>query len=350
MSLQTGKRLNVNQWTELPITQEVIDRVNLIGNQDNQPDTPDGPIFEWEPGHPVDTDDVFENILHEDEDPFDTVCDVELLPNDDIEAPNTVHSVPFEQVITTNTTTLHKNKENDNDQTPTACINDIASKNDTIDDGDHTTNIDTINVNEEEMMSHMRLHNDTVDSIEFDFEQDTIVHLPDDPFHNDSTTVPEATEMSSPIQPQQRYNLRSARDRNYARHVGKVDNAHDYTFIQKHKPSSWEVQEKRWSEDIFTQVNQITMAHLTNKHKMKDAQRLAVDVIFNQMTANKGIKLFGEKAIAAILQEYTQLYNMDVFCKSRPFCPHEGTAHQSTASDKPHQREEVWQDQRPHLC
>ena len=109
--------------------------------------------------------------------------------------------------------------------------------------------------------------------------------------------------------------MRSARGRNYARHVGRIDNANDYTFLQKHKTLPWEVQEKRWSQDIFSQVNRITMAHLTEGHKMKGAQRLAVDVIFNQMTANKGIKLFGEKAIVAILQEYKQLYNMDVFAR-----------------------------------
>ena len=149
MSLQTGKRLNVNQWTELPITQEVIDRVNLIGNQDNQPDTPDGQIFEWEPGHPVDTDDDFENILHEDEDPFDTVYDVELLPNKNIEAPHSVHSVPLDQVTTTYSTHLLDIEKNDDGQTPIACVDDEASKNDTIDDGDHNTSIDNIDVNEE---------------------------------------------------------------------------------------------------------------------------------------------------------------------------------------------------------
>ena len=315
MSLQTGKRLNVNQWTELPITQEVIDRVNLIGNQDNQPNTPDGPIFEWEPGHPVDTDDIFENIFHEDEDPFDIAYDGELVPNNKIEVPHSVHSVPPNQVTTNNIKPFDENRKHDDGQTPIACVDDEAITNDTIDDGDHNTSVEDIDMNEEEMMTHMRLHNDSVDSVEFDFEQDTTVAPPDDPSHNDSAATSEEIAVSSVAQPETRFNLRSARGRNYARHVRRIDNANNYIFLQKYKTLPWEVQEKRWSQDIFSQVNRITMAHLTEGHKMKGAQRLAVDVIFNQMTANKGIKLFGEKAIVAILQEYKQLYNMDIFAR-----------------------------------
>ena len=38
----------------------------------------------------------------------------------------------------------------------------------------------------------------------------------------------------------------------------------------------------------------------------------AVDVIFNQIHASKGIKLFKEKAVAAIFKEYKQLNDMCV--------------------------------------
>lgn len=37
-----------------------------------------------------------------------------------------------------------------------------------------------------------------------------------------------------------------------------------------------------------------------------------VNFIFNQMTASKGIKLFKELAVAALLKEYKQLNNMPV--------------------------------------
>ena len=41
--------------------------------------------------------------------------------------------------------------------------------------------------------------------------------------------------------------------------------------------------------------------------------RIAVNVMFTQMTAAKGIKLFGERAIAAMFKEYNQLNDMGVF-------------------------------------
>ena len=48
MSLRTCRRLNSSQWTELPITDEVIDRVdNMVKKELQQPNTAtDGIVFE----------------------------------------------------------------------------------------------------------------------------------------------------------------------------------------------------------------------------------------------------------------------------------------------------------------
>ena len=40
--------------------------------------------------------------------------------------------------------------------------------------------------------------------------------------------------------------------------------------------------------------------------------------MFNQVSAREGIKLFGEKLVAGILKEYTQLYDMSVLSKVNP--------------------------------
>ena len=37
--------------------------------------------------------------------------------------------------------------------------------------------------------------------------------------------------------------------------------------------------------------------------------------MFNQMSAQKVIKIFGERSVDGILKEYTQLYGMNVFAK-----------------------------------
>ena len=45
---------------------------------------------------------------------------------------------------------------------------------------------------------------------------------------------------------------------------------------------------------------------------MHDMHKLAVDVTLTQMTAKKGIKKHGERAVAAINKEYTKLEDMKV--------------------------------------
>ena len=50
MSLYTGKRLNSYVWEELPISDEVIERVEELAEQQKQPDLINGiPTFEWTP-------------------------------------------------------------------------------------------------------------------------------------------------------------------------------------------------------------------------------------------------------------------------------------------------------------
>lgn len=59
MNLSTGRRIHANQWTELPITKEVINRVEELADPDGIEDMINGePLFEWEPGR---------TILHENE-------------------------------------------------------------------------------------------------------------------------------------------------------------------------------------------------------------------------------------------------------------------------------------------
>ena len=51
MSLYTGKKLHSYVWTELPIDNDVIKRVEELATQEQQPFLLDNhPIFEWEPG------------------------------------------------------------------------------------------------------------------------------------------------------------------------------------------------------------------------------------------------------------------------------------------------------------
>ena len=51
MSLRSSRRIHSNLWTVLHVTDEVVQRVHDLADQDSVQDTKDGQIiFEWEPG------------------------------------------------------------------------------------------------------------------------------------------------------------------------------------------------------------------------------------------------------------------------------------------------------------
>ena len=57
MSLKTGKKIKCHRWEELPITDDVIKRVEQLGKEQNQIKLIDGfPLFEWEDGKHVEDD------------------------------------------------------------------------------------------------------------------------------------------------------------------------------------------------------------------------------------------------------------------------------------------------------
>jgi hypothetical protein len=68
MSLSTGRRLHCYQWTELPVSDYVIDRVEEMVTKEKQPVMTNGhPIVEWRPGIPVLDEDEVEGKDHEDD-------------------------------------------------------------------------------------------------------------------------------------------------------------------------------------------------------------------------------------------------------------------------------------------
>jgi hypothetical protein len=57
MSLATGACISRHQWTELPITDIAIARVEAITKHEGQPPIQgQGLLFEWGPGQPIDED------------------------------------------------------------------------------------------------------------------------------------------------------------------------------------------------------------------------------------------------------------------------------------------------------
>ena len=70
MSLQSGKKIKCHKWEELPITEEVITRVERLAQDEGQLKLIDRcPLFEWEDGLEVEDDIEMtsENEVHIDE-------------------------------------------------------------------------------------------------------------------------------------------------------------------------------------------------------------------------------------------------------------------------------------------
>ena len=54
MPLNTGRQIHSYQWTELPIPEQVIERVYFMAKKQNQPRLVDQtPHFEWRPDSPI---------------------------------------------------------------------------------------------------------------------------------------------------------------------------------------------------------------------------------------------------------------------------------------------------------
>ena len=69
----------------------------------------------------------------------------------------------------------------------------------------------------------------------------------------------------------------------------------------------------------YANMLQIGQDHFSKFEQVKHGfYTTAVGICFNQMTAAKGIKLHGEKAITAMFKEYNQLQDMKVLGRINP--------------------------------
>ena len=263
MSLVSGKKIHGMQWKNLPISQDAIDRVHTLAKNQKQPVMKDGPIFEWSPGIPIDDDDVpvqFPPSNTDINDHTHVPHDVDI-DNNDIQPEN-----EFE----------YENNEHQDDESHHS-INDHVSLDDL------PFHVQEDNENDDDQQS--------VDSY-------TTVDA-------DVDTPPDGDQNAA--SPHHNYELRSDRQLDYSKHIGKINDGDDYIFTQT--------------------IN-------TNEINLSSPHRLAAHVIFSQMvvqpnqpaftpnkmlkgspqmSARKGIKLFGERAVQAVMKEYKQLNMMNVF-------------------------------------
>lgn len=76
------------------------------------------------------------------------------------------------------------------------------------------------------------------------------------------------------------------------------------TFLN-HRPKTYGNKHREKAVQFLQSIKTISQY---SDHSVVDVMRSALNVIFTQMSAKKGMKLFGESAVAAIIKELKQLY------------------------------------------
>ena len=282
MSLFTGKKIHSYKWEELPITDEVIARVEELATIEKQPKMNNGlPIFEWEPGFPITDDHEHDNNDEGEVPEIDIIDDLQddvqdahhnnnegvshIISDDDFEDYNSTHSE--EEVYE-----INENNDGLNENVDILLENNLVENNDasSIIHEQEKENDEMTNDNDDETPNN---NNDDNDYGATQNDEDN-EHVENEQ-HED--VVNERPQRSNAGQGVQR--LQPSFD-------GKI--YHDKKIMQ------------------YTQYN-CSDERNESKNENVSYMRKAVDVVFTQMTAKRGIKLFGEKAVAAMVKEFTQL-------------------------------------------
>ena len=267
MSLHSGKRIHGYIWDELPIDEYVIERVEALAEEQGQPLMKDGvPDFEWTPGQAI------EDIWHEDVGETSAIEPEALCINEAVAE----HAVPQlgedeeqEIVFDEDEAASDDNQDGDDEGLIFAPEGNVVSDDEPfieeeIDIIDDIGDIAQTNEIAEEVTVA-----DVDDKIT---EEVTVADVDDTTFTN---SIP------------RRANAGAGVERLQMDFHGKGYQAkQEYNFITN--SASKETNGGAGdSTDTYT--------------------KLACEVVFTQMTAKKGFKQFGTKAVAAMIKEFTQL-------------------------------------------
>jgi len=249
LNLETGRKIHGHDWTELAIPDRIIDRVHELADEENAPALD-------EEGCPVFEIDVgvplnAEEDYSSDEDDQDDNAALDVMngPDEDDDAAS----------------------DDDSDG-----ATDTDADEESVDDVGDT---DDDNEDEDESVDD---HNDDDASI-----TDQNNETDDENLRSDNVETERSEEES---------NRRPRRE-------GKQPSRYEPTMQGKSYPTT----ENTFLQDESPQV--VPTAHSDGQRRMYS---IALNVMFNQMHASKGIKMFKEKAVAAILKEYKQLNDMSV--------------------------------------
>ena len=259
MSLHSGKRTHGFQWDELPIDEHVIERVEAMAEEQEQPLMNRGkPCFEWSPGVEI-------RDMYEEEEEQVLIIENDTNPN---ETDHVADQDEVQEIIEQPVVDL-QNDNQDEQLGPDIQENDEGM---IIVEEDHI-------VSEEESFVESEGEEDIHGAVDTEERPDTeeaiIANI------DDEDEPEQSVAQSRP----RRSNAGAGVERMQMDFAGKGYGARrEFNFSTNGKINK-----------ISQDVSQHTY------------MQIATDTIFTQMSANKGFEKYGQAAVAAMIKEFTQL-------------------------------------------
>ena len=305
LSLATGARISRHQWTELPITDTCIARVEALAKNEGQPlIQARGLVVEWRPGHLVDDDeyDLNFDIDAPNADPGDEPFDADDYDDiagelADLHVPEVVPHAPLALV-------QGAPEGNDHDDVQPATADDVEAEPEdqgAEDQGAHPGAADDDDAEDEGADPYGS--DDDAD----DDDGDIAIAIPD----------PDIDEGATPGNAA-RYNLRPrAPTAAQQRFNAAMDEPHN---AQAYYPPTQLLQVMQENgHNLRAAVFETMLDKLTapgrkrNAKEDEDAFLVEFAYMLTQMTARAGIKKHGKAAEAALMAEFAQLEDMTVY-------------------------------------
>lgn len=277
MNLCTGKKLHSYHWQELPIDDETIDRVGELGMTETQRRLTDNyPLFEWEPGMTIrDNEEIQTNEGHANSMNHD---DEEIT----FEEANLDHDMPDDEIRNHDVVVISEDE-------PDNCLED-----DTVTNFEEENNEKVQSDDDDSVMNE-------VDGNSIDYNNSGAANADDDAQDNTDAFVAyseqeeeneeqASVEQINDVINEENYNTRPRRT-NAGTGVDRLQMSFDGKAYTHEKERQFLIVDEDYNKD----------------KDMNTYYSIACDVMFTQMSAKKGIKMFGERAIAALLKEYNQM-------------------------------------------
>jgi len=285
MSLDTGRRIHRRQWTKLPVSSDVIKRVDELADKENQSLVSTNFKYSWDKGdHDV--------IADENE-------EVDISDNGSVSVVE--DNVDFDAIALQDVTgegsdviDVHHDDENDSEDVVDNELVSIPNE-----QGEESGSYDATND-----------HIDEVTSDESTSERDDEESNDDVP--DGDVDIPGEPKQVSIVRPSTRSGLRSGSRVNYASlhkfgdkqlsqvHKNIMDKVHKNGSLRGKSPEK-KKQVKLMVKDMMRRVVSIIMSQISKESK------------FAQVSVKEGIKRFGESAINAVLAEFGQLNDQKIF-------------------------------------